>query len=82
MHLVKPAPSPVERRIGAVTATYAPTNRTRLSLDRRWGSDSFGSVGYQRLGASPLNAHDVNAAAGTQFGAPVAVVGAGVSYKF
>lgn len=82
VHLVKPARSPVDRRIGAVATTYAPANGTRLSLDRRWGSNSFGSVGYQRLGASPLGAHDVNAAAGTQFGAPAAVVGAGVSHRF
>ena len=82
VHLIKPARSPVDRRIGAVATTYAPANGTRLSLDRRWGSNSFGSVGFQRLGASPLGAHDVNAAAGTQFGAPAAVVGAGVSYRF
>lgn len=76
-------PSMLGRRNTRDVAVASPASRgLRLSVDRSWGGSGVGSLGYQRLGASPLDVHDVNAAAGTQFGAPSAVVGGGVSYRF
>ncbi len=76
---------PSERGAGRsreVAMAGRPGEPRRLNVSRGWGRRGVGSLGYERLGGSPIDVHEVNAAAGTQFGAPDAVVGGGVSYRF
>ena len=82
IHFIKMAGERGSRRTGEFALGGPAAKPLRLSLDQPWGGRGRSSLGYQRLSASPLDAHEVNAAAGAQFGAPTAVVGGGVSYRF
>ncbi|MEP6967825.1 MAG: hypothetical protein ABI906_07070 [Pseudomonadota bacterium] len=75
---------------GSIDRPYARISAARhdgrmpTTVDYRFAPDGMvGSVGYRRVVDSrPMDAHDVNSAAATQFGLPDNTFGATLSYAF
>ncbi len=53
----------------------------RLAVERRMGR-ATGSLGYHPGGSEPLDKHEINSAAGTQYGQSDSSVGAAVNVPF